>query len=1082
MSSENPASVVSTVLAEFFNRLLIERTTNFSGREWVFEAVDTWLENPAASRFFLLTGGPGTGKSAIAARIAQMNIGAVPTVSDLNSIRPEFLSYYHFCQASLLTTLSPLDFAQGMAESLAGRYPEFRQALERKGSPQFNVAVNVGSVQAGGVVVGSKVTIQILSGDAIGLFDALVRRPLRELCTAKPNEKIVILVDSLDEAVTFDAGNNIARLLGGCTDLPAQVKFLVTSRSNVEAVTRIFGNATLDLIANAPPGLDEVRIYAAARLAHLAKPARGKVAQLVAGQSHGNFLYAYHVLNQLAGDNLSAADISAINLPVGLEGVYEKYIGRVLATNPSLWNNVFRPVLGLIVVALGDGLTRAQIIGITGLAEDSADDVLTQCAEFLVGGGDAPFRVFHQSFREFLLKEKPYGVYPAERHAAIARWLDDRNGANWEKCVDQYALRFTPQHWAESAQLSVEDTRAKRTQALIELVLNARFQRAFERRVGNLLALRDHVFRAVKVVALSESDDMLPWVLRASLGLLEFNRDYLQAEAVLKLAEEGKLDEAESRLGLFTDIGENWQRAAKLVLCWLAFGRNPDAARKAFELIIAQVEPDRVLKDLRQRVSYTLDNKLPVPGPSAPASGTLIGREILKRISGQQFDPVMLTSGINGSLMTAKQFDPEMQVGESQYASVTDGPVLVSIALNPGPDGAEGTQLVDQYVQAHAGYNYVVYRNESLWFVLEAVQRMMPDQDWVRDRLRGILIAALTGGAVEYREMLPMTAKLLRDSLASAGGHTELSELSMFAWNTASSLQAQRGANDIWGNHKRRLTALMELAALMFKDTDAAAQLRQRIRQLPSGFAGFQAPAFLRFSDALNACGDVTPADRQWALDEARVSSHHIQDYHFSARVNSRCNALRDWHSRAMDAEAMANAIGRLVEKPDDGEFASDHFVGDAFEHREGGNQQWSTIAPARKANTLGALAEVFQRPVAEFMRLNPGYVANQPIPPSTHIRVPDPGLAPLLAIHFAARVLAEPALDGRRPALIRALIPSAVVNATTLDSLLSYLVVASQVVDEQLADELVGEAGPVTFGNVPVPFGLIGPDSVMPA
>lgn len=1082
MSSEKLASALAASLHEIFTRLIVDRTSNFSGREWVFEAVDDWLSQPAGSRFFLLTGGPGTGKSAIAARIAQMTNGVVPAPPAIKQIKQGFLSHYHFCQAGSESTLSPLDFVQSVAESLAARYPEFRQAIEQRGSQQFNVTVNAGNVQAGGVVIGAKVTINILSGDARGLFDELVRRPLRELCAAKPGVPIVILVDSLDEALSYDATNNIASLLGFSKDLPAEVRFLVTARSAVEAVTRIVGEATLDLIANAPPGLDEVRIYAAARLAHLPEPARADAAQRVADQSHGNFLYAYHVLNQLAGAKVDAAQIAAINLPVGLEGVYQEFLKRQLAADTRAWNNVYRPVLGLIVVALGDGLTRAQIIGITGLAEDSADDVLTACAEFLVGGGNSAYRIFHQSFREFLLKDKPYGVYPGERHASIARWLDDRNGANWEKCTDQYALRFTPQHWAEAAQLSTDDARAKRTQALVEIVLNPRYQRAFERRVGNLLALRDHVFRAVQVTALNESDDMLPWVLRAPLGYLAFNRDYLQAEAVVNLAEEGKLDEAESRLRLFVDIGENWQRASRLVLCWLAQRRNPTAAQGAFAKILMQKDDDPVLERLWSRVGEALANVAMVKCSVPPPTDVAVGREVVKRIGGEKFDREMLQHETNGSLMIAYKTGSTRQMGARQYASEYDGPVLVSIALRPGQDGIEGTALVDQYVQSHAGYNYVVYRNESLWYVLEAALRLMPNQDWVRDRLRGILSAALTGGAVEYHEMLPMTAKLLRESLAPGGGRNELAQLWMLAWNTASELEPQRGSNDTWGDHKRRLTALMELATLMFKEPALSAQLRQMIIQLPSGFAGFQAPAFLRLADALNACGNPTPADRDWALQQARVSSHHIQDYHFCARVNARCNALRDWHQKPLGANELAAAIDRLVRMPGEEEFASSHSVNDPFEFRESAESQLRSIIPAREANTLKALAEVFQRPLADFLRLNPAYDADQPIGAATRIVVPDPGLVPLLAMHFAARVLAEPALDGRKQALIRSLIPSAAANSTVLDTVLSYLLIASQVIDESLAGELEAEAGMVAFGNSPVPFGLIGPDSVMPA
>ena len=40
-------------------------TQNFTGRQWVFDDIDRWLKK-SEERFFILTGEPGVGKSAIA--------------------------------------------------------------------------------------------------------------------------------------------------------------------------------------------------------------------------------------------------------------------------------------------------------------------------------------------------------------------------------------------------------------------------------------------------------------------------------------------------------------------------------------------------------------------------------------------------------------------------------------------------------------------------------------------------------------------------------------------------------------------------------------------------------------------------------------------------------------------------------------------------------------------------------------------------------------------------------------------------------------------------------------------------------
>ena len=65
---------------------------------------------------------------------------------------------------------------------------------------------------------------------------------------------------------------------------------------------------------------------------------------------------------------------------------------------------------------------------------------------------------------------------------------------------------------------------------------------------------------------------------------------------------------------------------------------------------------------------------------------------------------------------------------------------------------------------------------------------------------------------------------------------------------------------------------------------------------------------------------------------------------------------------------------------------------------------------------------------------------------------------------------------------LVRALVPVAAANATALDTLLGYLLIAAEPDDEALLAGIVREAGPVVFSD-PVPAAVqIGPDGPMPA
>jgi len=721
-------------------------------------------------------------------------------------------------------------------------------------------------------------------------------------------------------------------------------------------------------------------------------------------------------------------------------------------------------------------LTKSQLIGITDLAEDTADDVLNICAQYLVGGElkTSPYRIYHQSFRDFLLDDEAYTIYPAERHAAIARYFQEKYGANWGRCDDQYALRYTPVHWADSATLS-EAKRETRTQALIRLTSNRKYQRAFETYVGDLPMLHEYLHRAVVAAALNERNDMLPWLFRAAKEFGAFRQNYLRGEAVVMLAEEGKLEQAERRLPLFIDLDEDWQVAARLIIAWLSIEKNKSASERLREEAAQNLPALGPLSLLKNRVDAALISQPQFPFDKQDALSLEVGQELVKRVSGQEFDRELLGS-VNPSLITTLGVQSRM-INKKDYAANFDGPILVHIARE---HGTEGTELVDQYVEAHAGYNYVEYRNRSLWMLLHAVVRHHPEQAWVKQRLRHVLVTALSGGGVDFTEMSPLTVAILSEMASKTKLASTLDKWRATALAGADALQNRRGANDSWGNHKRRLTALMELYQLLFNNTHEAATLLNRIFTLPDGFAGFQAPAKLRLTDALRACRMETPGLIDNTLKEALRSAHHVQDYHFCARITARCNALNRWHHVVLSGKDLADTIRRLVTSPIEREFAADHFVHEPYQYRDDERDMLS-IDPARQAETLEQLVQVFQRPAVEFLRLNPQYGLTEKLDDKTTIRVPDAGFAPLLTIHLAARVLADHAMEQDGAALIRALVPVAVNNPTALDTVLSYLLIAAKPDDPELLEEILAEVGPVVFADVAASAAQIGPDAATP-
>lgn len=78
-----------------FSTYITDRTQDFTGREWVFAEIDRPLSDPGASRFFVITGEPAIGASAVAARLTQ--------ICDPDA--------YHFCVAHESVWNKPLHSA-----------------------------------------------------------------------------------------------------------------------------------------------------------------------------------------------------------------------------------------------------------------------------------------------------------------------------------------------------------------------------------------------------------------------------------------------------------------------------------------------------------------------------------------------------------------------------------------------------------------------------------------------------------------------------------------------------------------------------------------------------------------------------------------------------------------------------------------------------------------------------------------------------------------------------------------------------------------------------------------------------------
>jgi WD40 repeat protein len=372
-----------------------------------------------------------------------------------------------FCRVGTATVS---EFAQRLSDQLAVSVDGFADALRATAAPGITIGdVNVGvrDVHAGGTVSGVALPRQ----DGKHAFNTGVSVPLRRLRDQGVADPIVLLVDAIDEAADVGEVNTLSRLLSKLSG----IHLIVTSRSD-PSVLSDFRAAThkLDLIADAPADDDDVLRYIRNRLTGQGPEEMVDVlADQVSGKADGNFLYAFYVTGTLIGSQSLAGldEKTARSLPLptgGLPGVYEDFLDRQIAGDDTRWTRELRPVLAELCVALGDGFTTAQLAAIAShlTGEDfsltKTRDVTRAAGQFLEGPRpNGPFRVYHQSFSQFLTDSGQNPNWPidlTETNTAVTRGLiatvpDDPPGVkNWG-AASPYVRRHLAAHASAAGML-----------------------------------------------------------------------------------------------------------------------------------------------------------------------------------------------------------------------------------------------------------------------------------------------------------------------------------------------------------------------------------------------------------------------------------------------------------------------------------------------------------------------------------------------------------------------------------------------------------------------------------------------------
>jgi hypothetical protein len=569
-----------------------DRAARFTGRTWLPDLVLDWADH-GSERFLIIRGKPGSGKSACAAWIC--GAGPLPAGEEarakLERVRRLWDAAY-FCDASLRDTIIPSEFSRKIAEQLAVRFPSYDSLLVKYDqSARIDVeqtAANVTGDQVGVKLYGAK-----FSSAPEDTYQKTVARPLTELAKTDPNMKVFVVVDSLDEANTFQLPN-IVTMLASSTGIAAGVRFVVTTRDDPKIVPRFAAAARIIDLSTGQWRTEtdsDIRKYVNTRIAEraiaaLVPPALqpDALAEKLVRVASGNFLYISFLLDEIA-NHRTFDDLDT--LPSGLYDLYRVYLERIMPGQhgpefSTRISDLMRNALGALSAAM-DAIPKTILAKWLGIDLDETTRIFTDLTQIVTSNADG-YRLYHRSLVDFFnspeyevngnVVQNLNAIRVQDHHRRIARYYLDGFRGRWDKC-DDYGLRYLSAHLRE---LAGEDAYRNELYALIaEPVMSAKLSGT-----GSHKAFSGDVSMALDA-AEAERPPNLEQIVKCSLITAELasRARSVPADALRVLASLGRVREALDRARSIPEEAARSEALTGIAEVLLANG----AAEQVYELL-----------------------------------------------------------------------------------------------------------------------------------------------------------------------------------------------------------------------------------------------------------------------------------------------------------------------------------------------------------------------------------------------------------------------------------------------------------------------------------------------------------------
>lgn len=519
--------------AELFDEPLIRRlaaSPRHRDRDWLTDLIHRHLDEEGC-RIVLLTGAPGTGKSTIMGQLAGQH-GHWPRYfirragesdSDLHSHEggvTSFLTQIGFQLLNLrgrelfpppdprLVPEMDVDVVGPGADVAVIRVAEWFSNPFQQEAVRARLKASTVYGRAAVLEIGRLVTDAGMA--PMELENAALAEPLGRLAERHPGERVVVLLDGLDEVRFRDGTTDVARWLSGHQQLPANLRIVVASRLDNPLLSKLRlahkGSVREVLItadehsARVTEDVDGYLLSLAGEAAispvltrHGLTPER--FAAEVAPTVGGNFLYLEMIARLLDAEASRPRPGSTMRpvpdldwldrletLPDELPDFYALLLLNLCSTvggtpaTRSHWAELYRPLLGLLMVTM-TSLTAEQLRAFGEFTHDQAtvDGALDRLSFFLDrdegASGErrqAGFRLHHAAMADFLAdvdatrRDPLLHCDPAAWHGQItAHAIRSHQGAGTWQDADPYLHRRLPFHAAEAGRLDdlVEDPR-----------------------------------------------------------------------------------------------------------------------------------------------------------------------------------------------------------------------------------------------------------------------------------------------------------------------------------------------------------------------------------------------------------------------------------------------------------------------------------------------------------------------------------------------------------------------------------------------------------------------------------------------